>query len=119
MPLHVKRVYSEPAESDGRRVLVDRIWPRGLTKEAAKLDDWQKDLAPSTDLRKWFDHDPAKWDEFKRRYFQELADKSATLQPLIDSAQTEDVTLLFAARDEQHNNAVALKEYLEHNDQVK
>lgn len=119
MPVHVKRVYHEPDEADGVRVLVDRIWPRGLTKAAARVDDWQKELAPSTELRRWFGHDPAKWEEFKQRYFQELAAKPDQIHALAGRARAGVVTLLFAARDEQHNNAVALKEYLEQSGQVK
>lgn len=112
MPLRLKRIYDESADVDGYRVLVDRLWPRGVSKEDARLDDWLKELAPSDELRRWFDHDPDKWDEFKRRYFDELDQNeaaSALLQRLEDN---EAITLLYAAKDEKHNNAVALREWL-------
>jgi len=111
--LQVKRVYDPPARSDGRRVLVDRVWPRGLTKEAAKLDAWVKDVAPSAELRKWFGHEPSKWDPFKRRYFRELASREAALTELLGAPSDRTLTLLFGAKDSTHNNAVALKEYLD------
>jgi len=110
--LKVKRVYDPPAKEDGVRVLVDRIWPRGVTKERAHVDAWRKDLAPSDALRTWFGHDPEKWDEFRRRYREELraTGKWTDLQALAERARAEDVTLVFSARDEAHNQAVALKE---------
>lgn len=110
--LQVRRVYDPPARSDGCRVLVDRIWPRGLSKEAAKLDAWIKELAPSTELRKWFAHEPSKWDSFKRKYFRELDGREEALEQLLEACPERTLTLLFAAKDTAHNNAVALKEYL-------
>lgn len=112
MNVFVKRVY-EPSEStDGKRVLVDRIWPRGITKEDARIDLWLKDVAPSTELRKWFGHDPEKWPEFEKRYRAELEGSSA-LTALKELVREEDkVTLVFAAKDENHNNAVALREII-------
>jgi uncharacterized protein YeaO (DUF488 family) len=111
--IRVKRVYDPASPDDGIRLLVDRLWPRGLNKSSVKLDAWLKDFAPSDDLRKWFGHDPARWNEFKRRYFVEL-DKVPTLRQVILPANgRRTVTLLFAARDLEHNNAIALKSYLE------
>ena len=109
----VKRVYEPPTPEDGTRFLVERLWPRGIKKASLQLDAWLKDVAPSAALRRWFGHDPAKWEAFQRRYFAELDDKSETLQPLIEATQRGDVTLLYSARDTAHNNAVALKLYLE------
>jgi uncharacterized protein YeaO (DUF488 family) len=110
--VQVKRVYDPPSPADGRRVLVDRIWPRGLTKEHAALDRWLKDLAPSHALRKWFAHELSRWEGFKERYHRELALKTDVIEELKLQAQGQTVTLLFSARDDQHNNAVALQEYL-------
>ncbi len=111
--LRLKRVYEAPAESDGLRILADRLWPRGLKKEKAAIALWLKDLAPSHDLRHWFGHDPARWLEFQRRYHQELKARPGALAPLRQALQHhETVTLLYAARDEQHNNAVALRNFL-------
>lgn len=110
--LKVKRAYEAPARSDGRRILVDRIWPRGIDKSDLRIEGWLKDLAPSTGLRRWFHHEPAKWAEFKRRYFRELDRQPDTLQRLRQLRRTGTVTLVFAAKDTDHNNAVALKEYL-------
>lgn len=107
----VKRVYESPKADDGERVLVDRLWPRGLSKKKAAVDRWEQELAPSDALRRWFAHDAKKWSEFRRRYFAELDAQPAGLDAL--RAMHGRVTLLFAARDEEHNNAVALKEYLE------
>lgn len=107
-----KRIYDPPEASDGSRVLVDRIWPRGISKDEAKLDLWLKEAAPSTDLRKWFGHDPERWDEFRSRYRAELSNNDEALAPLRKLIEDESVTLLYAARDEVHNNAVALKEFL-------
>ena len=111
MPLRIKRVYDPPAKADGHRVLVDRIWPRGLSKEAAQVDEWPKDIAPSTALRKWFGHAPEKWKEFLRRYHRELDANSSAVVTLRTLVRGRRVTLLFAARDVEHNNAVALKAY--------
>ncbi|OGI46512.1 MAG: hypothetical protein A2151_03680 [Candidatus Muproteobacteria bacterium RBG_16_65_34] len=112
MKLKVKRVYDPPAKTDGLRVLVDRLWPRGLSKDKAKIDHWLKDIAPSDGLRKWFAHDPDKWKEFKRRYFTELDKGPERVSELRALARKGTVTLLFGAKDAQHNNAVALAEYL-------
>ena len=109
----LKRVYDNPAKADGRRVLVDRVWPRGLTKEEAQIQDWLKEIAPSTRLRKWFGHDSARWTEFKKRYFAELEGQRDQVQQLAREARKRTVALIFGARDIEHNNAVALKEFLE------
>lgn len=98
---------------DGLRILVDRLWPRGMTKAAAQLDDWLKEVAPSHALRRWSGHDPARWEEFQKRYSAELDGKPDAWQAILDHARSGDVTLLYAARDAEHNNAVALKRYLE------
>jgi uncharacterized protein YeaO (DUF488 family) len=112
MDVHVKRIYDESEPSDGYRVLIDHIWPRGVSRERARLDEWARDLAPSDDLRRWFDHDPAKFEEFRARYRDELADQRAALLALAHRASSGPVTLLYAARDRQHNNAVVLAELL-------
>lgn len=109
----LKRAYDPPAKVDGRRVLVDRVWPRGMTKNELQLDDWLKEVAPSTDLRKWFDHDPAKWNVFSDRYFRELDERPEALEPLITKCREGTVTLVFGAKNIRYNNAVALKAYLE------
>jgi uncharacterized protein YeaO (DUF488 family) len=111
----VKRIYAEPSNDDGRRVLVDRLWPRGINKDAAHLAAWLKDLAPSAELRRWFSHAPQRWREFYRRYLQELQDpaKAQLLQNLLDQARRGTVTLVFAAKDEERNNAVVMKNYLD------
>lgn len=111
--IRVKRVYALPSASDGTRFLVDHLWPRGLKKEAVQVKSWIKTVSPSNELRHWFGHEPAKWKEFQRRYFAELDRKPETWQPLLEAAQEADLTLVFSARDEEHNNAVALKNYLE------
>jgi uncharacterized protein YeaO (DUF488 family) len=111
--IQVKRVYEPVAKRDGKRFLVDRLWPRGVKKEALSLKGWLKDLAPSAGLRKWFNHDPTRWNEFRRRYFAELDGKAEALRPLVTAARRGKVTLLFGARDNERNNAVALKAYLE------
>ena len=110
--IRLKRAYDPPARNDGYRVLVDRVWPRGVTKEALSVNDWFKDLAPSTPLRKWFGHEPAKWTEFQRRYFRELDEHPDLIRNLAGRAKDSGITLVFAARDTEHNNAVALKNYL-------
>ena len=114
MSLRIRRVYEPPTPTDGYRVLIDRIWPRGITKEKARLDEWARDLAVSTDLRRWFGHDSAKWDEFRRRYRAELLapEHRSALDALARRARHETVTIVYGARDEQHNNAVALAEVL-------
>ncbi len=111
--LRVKRAYRAARRSDGKRVLVDRIWPRGLAKDRLRLDAWAKELAPSTDLRAWFGHDPKKWEEFCRRYARELDGKPEEVEALRQSLRDGPVTLVYGAKDEEHNNALALKRYLE------
>ncbi|MBI5055652.1 MAG: DUF488 domain-containing protein [Nitrospirae bacterium] len=110
--VRLKRIYDPPSPSDGRRVLVDRLWPRGIKKEDAKIDLWLKDIAPGNELRKWFSHGPAKWPEFRKRYREELKDRPALLKLLREELRKGTVTLLFAAKDIEHNNAVVLKEVL-------
>jgi uncharacterized protein YeaO (DUF488 family) len=109
----VKRVYEPPQRSDGARFLVERLWPRGVKKEALQLDGWLKDVAPSDALRRWFGHDPQKWKEFRRRYFAELKRKPEAWQPLLAAVCQGPVTLLYSTRDLEHNNALALKDYLQ------
>jgi uncharacterized protein YeaO (DUF488 family) len=109
--LKVKRVYEEPSESDGYRVLVDRLWPRGLKKERAEVDLWLKEIAPSDSLRKWYGHDPDRWREFKKRYFEELKDKRRLLEHIEKHKGT--VTLLFGSKEPRLNNAEALRIYIE------
>ncbi len=111
--IYIKRVYEPPAKSDGIRFLVERLWPRGVKKEDLKIDGWLRDVAPSTELRKWFGHDPSKWEEFRQRYEAELNKHSEAWQPILEAAQKHDVTLLFSSHDTEHNNVVALKTYLD------
>jgi uncharacterized protein YeaO (DUF488 family) len=111
--IRLKRVYLPQSPDDGVRILVDRLWPRGLTRQRAAIDLWLKDIAPSTDLRKWFAHDPAKWPEFQKRYRAELRKNPAPLNTLRQKARAGPITLLFAAKDEQHNEAVVLKALLQ------
>jgi len=111
--IKVKRVYDGATSRDGFRILVDRVWPRGVTKQRANVDLWLKFVAPSTELRKWFAHDPQKWRAFKNRYFAELDNGPPGLDELLDRAGNRTVTLVYSARDPKHNQAVALKEYLE------
>lgn len=113
MAIQVKRAYVRPDKHDGKRVLVDRVWPRGVRKENLKIDDWLKTIAPSTELRQWFGHDPDKWPEFKKRYFRELRSHQDEVDLLRQEADRGTVTLLFSAKEERFNNATALKEYLE------
>ena len=113
MNVKVKRVYERPAEDDGSRILVDRLWPRGLSKEKAGVDLWLKDIAPSTELRKWFAHDPEKWKGFRGRYETELKNKDELVEMLKAKAGQGTITLLYAARDEKHNEALVLKKVLE------
>ena len=114
MNIKIKRVYEQPDKDDGRRILVDRLWPRGLTKEKAGVDLWLKDIAPSTELRKWFGHDPERWEEFKERYRAELeeAAKIGVLRDIAKRAREENVTLLFGAKDTRHNDAQALEAFI-------
>lgn len=111
--IQLKRVYEEPSRDDGLRILVDRLWPRGLTKARAAVDVWLKDVAPSTELRKWFGHDPAKWKQFQVRYRKELRDKKSALELLEQKTEENTVTLVYGARDEEHNEALILKRILE------
>ncbi|MCS6896336.1 MAG: DUF488 domain-containing protein [Nitrospira sp.] len=112
MKILVKRIYEPAAKSDGFRVLVDRLWPRGLSKADAKIDSWMPDLGPSTALRQWFNHDPARWAEFCRRYYAELGEKEKLLGSLLEKMRTQTITLLYSAKDERHNQAVALRSFL-------
>jgi uncharacterized protein YeaO (DUF488 family) len=111
--IQLRRVYEAPVSGEGKRFLVERLWPRGMKKDALALDGWLKDAAPSAALRRWFAHDPAKWAEFQRRYQAELDAKPEGWQPLLRAARRGRVTLLYSARDTEHNNALALKAYLE------
>jgi len=111
--IHLKRAYDEPSPADGERILVERLWPRGLTKERAAVDLWLKDVAPSPELRKWFGHDPARWNQFEQRYWKELKAHPDAVDLLRSKARHANVTIVYAARDEQHNGALALKEFLE------
>jgi uncharacterized protein YeaO (DUF488 family) len=110
--IQVKRVYEKPSRTDGFRILVDRLWPRGLTKERAAVDLWLKDVAPSTELRQWFGHDPAKWKQFQTRYRKELREKKDALKLLKEQSKAQTVTLVYGARDEEHNEALVLKQLL-------
>ena len=111
--IKLKRVYEEPSSKDGLRVLVERLWPRGLTKKRAAVDLWLKDLAPSPELRKWFGHDPARWEQFQNRYRQELRKRTDAIRLLKQKVKEGMVTLVYAARDEEHNGALARKRYLQ------
>ncbi len=113
MKIQTKRAYDAPAASDGERYLVDRLWPRGVKRENLDVKDWLKEVAPSNDLRKWFAHDPQRWDEFRQRYFKELDANPTAWKPLLDTAKHEPVTLVYGTKDTEHNQAVALKQYLE------
>ena len=108
----LKRVYDEPVAADGKRILVDRLWPRGMKKEAAAIDLWAKDLAPSTELRKWFSHDPTRWAEFERRYTSEVLQQAELLEKIRQLARRGTVTLIYAARDHEHNEAVIIRDML-------
>ena len=114
MKLKLKRVYEEPTQEDGTRILVDRLWPRGLTKERARVDLWFKEIAPSNELRKWFAHDPAKWPEFKARYKAELKHNGSQLTLLKQTIIRGPATLLYGAKDTEHNEAVVLQQLLDH-----
>jgi uncharacterized protein YeaO (DUF488 family) len=115
--LKLKRVYEKPSKDDGFRILVERLWPRGLSKDRAAVDLWLKEVAPSPELRKWFAHDPAKWEEFRRRYGKELEMKSTEIDLLLDKSREGTVTLVYAAHDEEHNSALLLKQHLEQSHQ--
>ncbi|HXS04717.1 MAG TPA: DUF488 family protein [Rhodanobacter sp.] len=112
MSIAIKRAYEEPAKDDGYRVLVERLWPRGMKKEAVPLDQWAKELAPSTALRKWFGHDPARWDGFRHRYASELDGLVEHWRPLAERSARHKVTLIYSAHDEEHNSALVLRDYL-------
>jgi uncharacterized protein YeaO (DUF488 family) len=111
--ISIKRTYAGASKTDGSRFLVDRLWPRGIKKEDLKIEDWPKDVAPSDELRKWYHRDPQKWEEFRRKYTDELEDKPDSWKPLLSAAHKGDITLLYSSKDEDHNNAVVLKEFLE------
>jgi uncharacterized protein YeaO (DUF488 family) len=111
--INLKRAYEPAAKTDGERILVERLWPRGVSKDRAKIDLWLKDAAPSTELRKWFGHDPEKWQQFRRRYVAELKEKVDVIKMLKQKAKKGRVTFVYAAHDEEHNGALALKEFLE------
>lgn len=111
--IKLKRAYEPASRGDGARLLVERLWPRAVRKEALKLDGWLKDVAPSTELRKWFGHDPAKWAQFRARYARELDDHPDAWRPIVSAAKKKTVTLVYSSHDEEHNNAVALRDYLQ------
>jgi uncharacterized protein YeaO (DUF488 family) len=111
--INIKRIYEQPSPGDGKRILIDRLWPRGLKKEDARIDEWMKEVAPGNELRKWFNHDPNKWGEFKKRFFSELRGKQDVVDGIISAARKGTVTLLFGSKEERFNNAVALKEYID------
>jgi len=113
MNIKIKRAYEQPDKKDGERILVDRLWPRGLTKEKAQIDRWLKDIAPTTQLRKWFAHDPNKWNSFRGRYETEIGHNEDLVQVLKRKASRGTITLIYGARDEHHNEALVLKEFLE------
>jgi uncharacterized protein YeaO (DUF488 family) len=108
----IKRAYDKISSDDGKRILVDRLWPRGIKKDEAKIDEWIKEIAPSNELREWFAHDPSKWQEFKKRYREELKDQSNLIKILKHRAKKGNITLIFSARDTEHNNAVVLSELI-------
>ena len=112
MAVKIKRVYEPAANTDGYRILIDRLWPRGLSKERAQVDKWLKEVAPSTELRKWFNHEPEKWEAFRKKYHAELTGSTAFAELQQDIHNHKTITLLFGARDEQHNDAVALEQFL-------
>ena len=113
MNIKIKRVYEQPDREDGERILVDRLWPRGLTKEKAAVDLWLKEIAPTTELRKWFGHDPDKWKSFRGRYETEIRHNYDLVKVLKDKAKRKTVTLVYGARDQKHNEALVLKQFLE------
>lgn len=111
--IRTRRIYEPPGPDDRFRILTDRLWPRGLTKERARVDLWIRDAAPSTELRRWYQHDPERWDEFRRRYFAELDAKPELIEQILEQVRWEPITLVFSSQEEHYNNASALKEYLE------
>lgn len=110
--IQLKRAYDAPDRADGKRFLIERLWPRGIKKENLKIDGWLKEAGPSTELRKWFSHDPVKWDGFRQRYFRELDRNRSVLTPIVEASRAGTVTLIYSSHDTEHNNAVALAEYL-------
>ena len=110
--INLKRAYETVSPTDGTRLLVERLWPRGLSKEKLKLDGWIREVAPTTELRRWFGHDPAKWPQFRTRYFRELDSRPESWRPIVPQATRGTVTLVYSSHDEEHNNAVALRDYL-------
>ena len=113
MLIKLKRAYEKPEPEDGKRILVDKLWPRGLRKEKAKIDEWLKDVAPSTELRRWYAHDPTKWVQFKERYWKELDAKSEQVAALVKECERSTVTFVFSSKEEKLNNAMALKDYID------
>jgi uncharacterized protein YeaO (DUF488 family) len=113
MEIKIKRSYNSPSNDDGYRILVDRLWPRGISKKKAKIDFWPKELAPSTELRRWYGHDPEKWSEFKSRYFAELDDNPELVNELLEHVRKGTVTFTYSSKEHRLNNAVALKKYVE------
>lgn len=113
--IKLKRAYDKPDKNDGVRILVDRLWPRGVSKKEAEIDIWLKEIAPSDELRKWFDHEKERWQEFKKRYFNEIEEKISLIHPVIEYIEKDHgvITLVYAAKDEEHNNAIAIKEILQ------
>ena len=111
--IKIKRVYDKPSKDDGKRILIDRLWPRGIKKEDPHIDEWLKEVGPSNELRKWFNHDPDRWAEFKKRFFMELQRNQDVIDDIISFARKGTATLLFGSKEERFNNAVALKEYIE------
>ncbi|CAM4208218.1 DUF488 domain-containing protein [Jeotgalicoccus halotolerans] len=111
--LKLKRVYDDVSQQDGKRILIDGVWPRGIKKEDLEHDEWYKEIAPSSDLRKWFDHDSDKWEEFKKKYKKELKERKDLVDQIKKDSDGHNVTLLYAAKDEEHNQAVVIKEYIE------
>ncbi len=112
MKINIKRVYEKPGEHDGYRILIDRLWPRGLTKEKAAVDLWLKEIAPTTELRKWFNHEPEKWPDFQKKYLKEIKENKEALAALKDKIKEGKVTLVYGAKDEEHNDAQVLRTYL-------
>lgn len=112
MDIQIRRAYEPPARDDGYRILVDRVWPRGVSKAHLDLDEWQREIAPSTRLRQWFGHDPGRWNEFQKRYFAELDDKQDDVKALVKRARQGRITLVYGAKDSDHNQAVALRTYV-------
>ncbi|MDA8098891.1 MAG: DUF488 domain-containing protein [Nitrospiraceae bacterium] len=111
--IRIKRVYDPPSPDDGMRILIDRLWPRGLSKAAAHIDAWIRDAAPSTELRMWFHHDPARWPEFRKRFTAELREHEEAVEAIVEAARKGTVTFVYSSKEEEHNNAAALKEFIE------